>query len=59
MKALTPHPTLKRRGLCLPLCKTGHVYFVDGQLWGRIRGPLATELIIDQVGKIFLDNEVS
>ncbi|NET07717.1 MAG: iron-siderophore ABC transporter substrate-binding protein [Symploca sp. SIO2B6] len=35
--------------------KTGHVYFVDGQLWGRIRGPLATELIIDQVGKIFLD----
>lgn len=36
----------------LPASKAEQVYFVDYQLWGRITGPIAAELIIDQVRKL-------
>lgn len=40
--------------LSLSASKAGRVYFVDYQLWSRITGPIATELIIDQVRKLLL-----
>lgn len=36
----------------LPAAKAEQVYFVDYQLWSRIRGPTAAKLIIDKIQKI-------
>lgn len=33
----------------LPPSQDGRVYFVDYQLWNRIRGPIAAELMVDEV----------
>jgi iron complex transport system substrate-binding protein len=33
----------------LPAYQNNQVYFVDYQLWSRIRGPIAAELIVDEV----------
>lgn len=40
----------------LPASRAGHVYFVDYQLWSRITGPIAAELIIDQVRELLQPN---
>ena len=39
----------------LPAFQAGQVYFVDYQLWSRIRGPIATKLIIKQIRSLFLE----
>jgi iron complex transport system substrate-binding protein len=39
----------------LPASKAGQVYFVDFQLWGRIRGPIAAELMIEQIRSFLLE----
>lgn len=36
----------------LPAAEAEQVYFVDYQLWSRIRGPTAAKLIIDKIQKI-------
>ncbi|WP_289500775.1 hypothetical protein [Gloeocapsopsis sp. IPPAS B-1203] len=33
----------------LKASQNNQVYFVDYQLWGRIRGPIAAELMIEQI----------
>jgi len=38
-----------------PAFQAGQVYFVDYQLWSRIRGPIATKLIIKQIRSLFLE----
>lgn len=38
----------------LPASKAGRVYFVDYQLWSRITGPIAAELMINQVRELLL-----
>lgn len=39
----------------LPAYQNDQVYFVDYQLWSRIRGPIAAEMIIDQVQAFLMD----
>lgn len=43
----------------LPASKAKYVYFVDYQLWGRITGPIAANLIIDEVRKLLLQSSSS
>lgn len=40
----------------LPAYQNGQVYFVDYQLWSRIRGAIAAELIVEQVRHFLLEN---
>lgn len=43
----------------LPAYQSNQVYFVDYQLWSRIQGAIAAELVIDQVRELLLTkNEV-
>ena len=35
----------------LSASKAGHVYFLDIQLFGRIRGPIAEELMVRELGR--------
>lgn len=44
------NPILQR----LPASQSEHVYFVDYQLWGRITGPIAAELMVDEVRQFLL-----
>lgn len=46
------HPILQR----LPASKAKQVYFVDYQLWSRITGPIAAELMIDEVRQSLLQS---
>lgn len=39
----------------LPAYQTNQVYFVDYHLWSRITGPIATELIVEQVQQLLQD----
>lgn len=36
----------------LPASQAGRVYFVDYQLWNRIRGPIAAELMIEEIRRL-------
>jgi iron complex transport system substrate-binding protein len=36
----------------LPATREGRVHFVDYQLWSRIRGPIAAELVIEEVRRL-------
>ncbi|HEY9656340.1 MAG TPA: ABC transporter substrate-binding protein, partial [Crinalium sp.] len=38
----------------LPASQTQRVYFVDYQLWSRIEGPIAAELILNQIRSLLL-----
>lgn len=44
------HPILKG----LPASRAGRVYFVDYQLWSRITGPIAAELMINEVRELLV-----
>lgn len=46
------HPILRS----LAANQANRVYFADYQLWNRIRGPIAAELVIEQVRKWFLNS---
>jgi len=41
----------------LKASQNNQVYFVDYQLWGRIRGPIAAKLMIEQM-QVLLENVV-
>ncbi len=38
----------------LPPSQAGRVYFVDYQLWSRIAGPIAAEIMLDQIQELLL-----
>ena len=50
-KAWEQNPILRSQ----PAFQAGRVYFVDYQLWSRIRGPIAAKLIIKQIRSLFLE----
>lgn len=39
----------------LPTYQAKQVYFVDYQLWSRIQGAIAAELVVDQIGELLLN----
>lgn len=41
----------------LPASRANQVYFVDYQLWGRIRGPIAAELVLEQICQMFFPEQ--
>lgn len=41
----------------LPAYQRGSIHFVDTQLWARIRGPIAAELILQQIRQILLPEQ--
>lgn len=48
----TSNPILRSQ----PTYQNNHVYFVDYQLWSRIQGAIAAELVITQVREMLLDS---
>jgi iron complex transport system substrate-binding protein len=44
------HPVLRSH----PTYQSNQVYFVDYQLWNRINGPIAAELVLDEIQAILL-----
>lgn len=44
------HPILRS----LPAYQSNQIYFVDYQLWSRINGPIAAELVLDEIQTLLL-----